>query len=67
MSENTRRDLLRTTVIAGSAAVASWLEPRAAVAEPVSRRPVASRNFSYFSAPEIVFIDAAIGRLIPAD
>ena len=67
MSENTRRDLLRTTVIAGSAAVASWLEPRAAVAEPVSRRPVASRNFSYFSASEIVFIDAAIGRLIPAD
>ena len=67
MSENTRRDLLRTTVVAGSAAVVSWLEPRAAVAEPARRRVAASRNFSYFSAPEIVFIDAAIGRLIPAD
>jgi gluconate 2-dehydrogenase gamma chain len=67
MSNNTRRDLLRTTVVAGSAAIVSWLDPPAAVAEAVGPRPVASRNFSYFSASEIVFIDAAIGRLIPAD
>ena len=30
-------------------------------------RPVGSRTYAYFTAPEIAFLDAAVSRLIPAD
>jgi len=69
MIKNTRRDILRTTAGAGSVAIISWFGPRAdaAGADSLAPRPVASRTFSYFTAPEISFIDAAVSRLIPAD
>ena len=69
MSKNTRRDILRTTAGVGSVALASWFGPRAdaAGADSLAPQPVVSRTFSYFTAPEIAFIDAAVSRLIPAD
>jgi gluconate 2-dehydrogenase gamma chain len=69
MRKNTRREMLRTTAAAGSAAIVSWLGSQTAVAEAdsLAPRPVASRAFAYFTASEIVFIDAAVSRLIPAD
>jgi hypothetical protein len=62
MSENTRRDILRTTAGAGSVAIASWFGARAGAteADSLTPQPIASRTFSYFSAPEITFIDAAV-------
>ena len=69
MSKNTRRDILRTTAGAGSIALISWFGPRAnaAGADSLAPQPVASRTFSYFTAAEITFIDAAVSRLIPSD
>jgi gluconate 2-dehydrogenase gamma chain len=69
MSKITRRDMLRTTAVAGSAAIVSWFGARAGIteADPLDPRPVASGTFSYFTVPEIAFIDAAVSRLIPAD
>jgi gluconate 2-dehydrogenase gamma chain len=69
MSKITRRDILRTTVVAGSAAIVSWFGPRTRVAEAddLVPRPVVSSAFSYFTTQEIAFIDAAVNRLIPAD
>ena len=69
MRKNTRREMLHTTAVAGSAAIVSWLGSQAAVAEAnsLAPRPVGSRTYAYFTAPEIVFIDAAVSRLVPAD
>src|SRR5450830_1237076 len=69
MSKNTRRDILRTTVVAGSAAIVSWIGPRTAVAETdsLALHPVAPRTLSYFTPTEFTFIEAAVSRLIPAD
>lgn len=69
MGKITRRDMLRTTAVAGSAAVVSWfgVRPAAATVDAVAPHPIASRTFSYLTTPEIVFIDAALARLIPAD
>jgi len=61
--------MLHTTAVAGSAAIVSWLGSRAALAEADSLAPgpAASRTYAYFTAPEVVFIDAAVSRLVPAD
>lgn len=69
MSKLTRRDLLRTTAAAGSAAVVSWFGPRRALAETDSSLPSLGTpgTFTYFTQPEIKFLDAAVSRLIPAD
>jgi len=69
MSKNTRRDILRTTAGAGSVAIASWFGARARAAEgdSVPSHSVASGALSYFTAPEFVFTEAAVSRLIPAD
>lgn len=69
MSKLTRRDMLKTTAAAGSAAVISWFSPRTALAETDSPLPppLTSGTFSYFTQPEISFLDAALSRLIPAD
>ena len=68
MRKNTRREILHTTAVAGSAAIVSWLGSQmAAEADSLAPRPVALRTFAYFTAPEIVFLDAAVGRLIPVD
>jgi gluconate 2-dehydrogenase gamma chain len=69
MSKITRRDMLRTTAAAGSAAIVSWFgaPARIAQADTLDPRPVVSGSFSYFTAAEITFIDAAVSRLIPAD
>lgn len=69
MSKLTRREMLRTTAAAGSAAVVSWFGPRAALAETNSLLPpaVTPGTFSYFTPPETAFLDAAVSRLIPAD
>ena len=65
MSKITRRDMLRTTAVAGSAAIVSWFGPRASAADALA--PRLAPTFSYFTPPEIVFIDAAVSRLIPTD
>jgi hypothetical protein len=64
MSKNTRRDILRTTVVAGSAAIVSWIGPRTAVAETdsLALHPVAPRTLSYFTPTEFTFIEAAVTR-----
>ena len=51
MSKLTRREMLRTTAAAGSAAVVSWFGPRAALAETNSLLPpaVTPGTFSYFT------------------
>ena len=69
MSKKTRRDLLRTTAGVGSVAIISWFGPRAdaARAKSLVPQPIVSWTFSYFTAPEITFIDAALSRLIPSD
>ncbi|HEY2863880.1 MAG TPA: gluconate 2-dehydrogenase subunit 3 family protein [Casimicrobiaceae bacterium] len=69
MGKITRRDLLRTTAAASTAAVISWFTPRTGFAAPDSLLPPPVRpgSFSYFTQPEIAFIDAAVSRLIPAD
>jgi gluconate 2-dehydrogenase gamma chain len=69
MRKNTRREMLRTTAVAGSAAIVSWLGSQNAVAEADSLAPrsAALPTFAYFTAPEVVFIDAAVSRLVPAD
>lgn len=69
MSKLTRRDMLKTTV-AGSVAIVSWLRPPTALAQidsPLPPPPITPGAFSYFSQPEITFLDAAVSRLIPAD
>ncbi|HTS20963.1 MAG TPA: gluconate 2-dehydrogenase subunit 3 family protein [Casimicrobiaceae bacterium] len=69
MSKVTRRDILRTAAAAGSAAVVSWFAP----SEALGRRgsllppPIKPDRFSYLTQAEIAFVDAAVGRLIPAD
>jgi gluconate 2-dehydrogenase gamma chain len=69
MKKNTRREMLHTTAVAGSAAIVSWFGSQTALAEADSLvpRPVASRTYAYFTSLEIVFIDAAVSRLVPAD
>jgi len=69
MSRTTRRDILRTSASAGSVAIASLFVSRAGFAEtdPSAPTPVTSHTFSYFTPPEIDFIEAAVARLIPAD
>lgn len=78
MYKPSRRDFLRTTAIAGSAALVCWFSPRAFVetalagtpsaeADSFIPRPVKPGTFSYFTPTEIAFLDAVAGRLIPAD
>lgn len=67
MRKITRRDLLRGTAAAGSAAVVSWLRP--SFAKTGSLLPPAPEpgQLSYLTADEAAFLDAAVSRLIPAD
>lgn len=69
MSKLTRRDMLRTTAAAGSSVVVSWIGARTALAQTTSLLPppVTPGRFAYFTAPEIIFVDAAVSRLIPND
>ncbi|MHB8743172.1 MAG: gluconate 2-dehydrogenase subunit 3 family protein [Sulfuricaulis sp.] len=69
MRKLTRRDMLKTTAAAGSAVIVSWFDQRTSHAETNSLLPSASTpgTFSYFTPPEITFLDAALSRLIPAD
>lgn len=67
-----RRGLLRVTAGAGSAALLSpWLgdaESAAAQAAAVpGQPPVIATSYAYFTAPEVAFVDAAVGHLIPTD
>jgi gluconate 2-dehydrogenase gamma chain len=68
MSKLTRRDMLKTAA-AGSVAIVSWLHPPTALAQTDSPLPppITPGAFSYFTQPEISFLDAALSRLIPAD
>jgi gluconate 2-dehydrogenase gamma chain len=65
----TRRDVLRTAAVAGSAAVVSWFRPSEALGRTGSLlpRPVTPGAFAYLTHQEIAFLDAALSRLIPAD
>ena len=65
----TRRDVLRSAVIATSVAVVSWAAPRHALAAANSLLPppVTPGSFAYLTASERAFLDAAVGRLIPSD
>ncbi len=69
MSKLTRRDMLKTTAVTGTAAIISWFSPRTTFAETNSLLPpaITPGTFSYFTPPEITFLDAALSRLIPAD
>jgi len=69
MNKLTRRDMLRSGAAAGSAVIASWLATPHAQAATGSLLPppVTSGQFSYFTEAEIVFLDAVVARLIPAD
>jgi len=69
MGKVTRRELLKTSAAAGSAAIISWLAPRKAFAqdERLLPPPVSPGSFTYFTQSEVVFLDAAVSRLIPAD
>ena len=69
MSKLTRRDMLKTTAAAGSAAIVSWFSPGTARAQSewLLPPPVMPGVFSYFTPSEITFLDAAVSRLIPAD
>jgi gluconate 2-dehydrogenase gamma chain len=74
MNRMSRRDLLRSTAAAGSAALVSWLVPRTAQgadpargSDPIAPELPAVNTYSYFNAAEIAFVDAAVDRLIPSD
>jgi gluconate 2-dehydrogenase gamma chain len=69
MSKISRRDILKTTVVGGSAAVVSWFGIRKGVAGPDNGnpRPAAPAEFTYLTPAETAFIDAALSRLIPQD
>ena len=65
MSKMTRREMIRTSAAAGSVAVISWFHPRAvAAAEDSSPQ---KQSYSFLTPAEVAFLDAAVGRLIPAD
>ncbi len=70
MPRLTRRELFRkAAAAAGAVGAAFWFAPRAAtaaVAQSLLPPPVAE-SFSWAAAPEIDFLKAAVGRLIPAD
>lgn len=69
MKNITRRDLLRATAATGSVALVSWFVQSARGTEADSPAPVLTKknSFSYLTAAEIVFVDAALARLIPLD
>jgi gluconate 2-dehydrogenase gamma chain len=81
MSKITRRDMLRTTVVGGSAAVVSWFGLRKGMAvsnggsngnpeagaDSGNPQAAAPAEFSFFTPGETAFIDAALSRLIPKD
>jgi len=69
MKKITRRELLRATAVTGSAALVSWFAPQARGTETESPAPLLTdeNTFSYLTAAEIVFVEAALGRLIPMD
>lgn len=69
MEKLTRRQLLLRTALTGSAALfSSWFAGKAEALDnrllPDSTDP---QNFSYFTAAELAFLNAALDRLIPAD
>jgi gluconate 2-dehydrogenase gamma chain len=68
MGRLSRRDMLRSGVAAGSAAIVSWIAPLAAAQTgSLLPPPVSPGVFSYLTQDEIAFLDAAVSRLIPAD
>jgi gluconate 2-dehydrogenase gamma chain len=71
MRKITRREMLQTSALAGSASAVSWFGIRAGQAAPATTNPattpVPTGSYSYFTTAEAAFVDAAIGRLIPAD
>jgi gluconate 2-dehydrogenase gamma chain len=69
MKSITRRELIRATAVTGSAVLVSWFAPRARGTETDSPAPLLTEKntFSYLGASEIVFVEAALGRLIPMD
>ena len=69
MQKLTRRQLLRSAVASGATLVASWFNLQRAAASVDPAIPVAPtvRRLSWFSADELAFVNAALGRLIPAD
>lgn len=70
MEKLTRRELLRRAVAAGSASVFStFLGQRTAIAQsnPLLPQSANPQTFSYFTSPEITFLNAAVERLIPTD
>lgn len=69
MTEISRREMLRSTVAAGSAGLVSWLGPRSAAAATSQSLlpPPVSDGFTWLMQAEIAFLDAAVSRLIPAD
>lgn len=69
MTELSRRNMLRATAAAGSAGLVSWFGERPAVAATAQSLlpPPVSKNFTWLTQAEIIFLDAALARLIPAD
>jgi len=70
MEKITRRQLLLRTALTGSASLlTSLVDGKAAVAQTNPLLPDSSgpQRFSYFTEPEIAFLNAALARLIPAD
>jgi gluconate 2-dehydrogenase gamma chain len=69
MNSISRRNMLRATAAAGSAAVVSWFAPREAHAahDSLLPPPVTDDRYVFFTPDEVAFVDAAVSRLIPAD
>ena len=71
MDKLTRRNLLQRTAIAGTTVLffSPWFSGKAVIAQTNSLQPESgdAQGFSYFTAPEIAFLNAAVSRLVPAD
>ncbi|MGN6389932.1 MAG: gluconate 2-dehydrogenase subunit 3 family protein [Burkholderiaceae bacterium] len=65
-----RRNLLRRATLAGTSAfVASWLRPAPAAAQTNQLLPDSGspQKYTFFTAEELAFVNAALDRLIPSD
>ena len=68
MSRVSRRDLLRTALAGSATTVVAWLAPHGArAADSPLPAPVTDDRYTFFTPSEVAFVDAAVGRLIPAD